>query len=255
VTAIREDQNLFTYINVFSCKPADKDALVETLVLETDTVVRDLPGFVSANIHSSTDGSRVVNYAQWTDLAAFGEMMRGEHGKDLIQRVHQFATGVDIHMFEVDRVVESTDGGAGEIGIALQLAEQAWTAIEKGAIEELSSIFAPDVRLATAAGEGTGIDFALRVFQHHHDAYPDLSHELVSAVENETGTEVARELVFTGAHKGALRHPMTGVELPPTGTMLTWRASEHVTAENGRIVAWRAYFDRLGMLQQLEGGS
>ncbi len=27
--------------------------------------MRDLTGFISANIHRSVDGTRVVNYAQW----------------------------------------------------------------------------------------------------------------------------------------------------------------------------------------------
>ena len=33
------------------------------------------PGFVSANIHVSTDGTRVVNYAQWESAEAFQAML------------------------------------------------------------------------------------------------------------------------------------------------------------------------------------
>jgi quinol monooxygenase YgiN len=33
--------------------------------------MRQRPGFISANIHASTDGTRVVNYAQWASPEAF----------------------------------------------------------------------------------------------------------------------------------------------------------------------------------------
>ena len=39
--------------------------------------MRRLPGFVSANIHRSLDGTKVANYAQWASRAAF-EAMLGE---------------------------------------------------------------------------------------------------------------------------------------------------------------------------------
>ncbi len=33
--------------------------------------MKSLPGFVSANIHRSLDGKKVVNYAQWRSQADF----------------------------------------------------------------------------------------------------------------------------------------------------------------------------------------
>jgi hypothetical protein len=38
--------------------------LVDVLVDATQTVMRKQPGFISANIHRSFDGTRVTNYAQ-----------------------------------------------------------------------------------------------------------------------------------------------------------------------------------------------
>jgi heme-degrading monooxygenase HmoA len=38
--------------------------------------MRHMPGFVSANIHRSLDGKRVVNYAQWESLEAFEAMRK-----------------------------------------------------------------------------------------------------------------------------------------------------------------------------------
>ncbi|MET3899035.1 quinol monooxygenase YgiN [Devosia sp. UYZn731] len=45
-----------------------------------------MPGFVSANIHSSLDGTRVTNYAQWCSQADFEAMQKNpEAGKYMKQ--------------------------------------------------------------------------------------------------------------------------------------------------------------------------
>lgn len=65
-----------TLINVFKVKPKDQDRLVEALIEATEKTMRNLEGFVSANIHKSLDGKRVVNYAQWRSKEDFDAMMR-----------------------------------------------------------------------------------------------------------------------------------------------------------------------------------
>jgi heme-degrading monooxygenase HmoA len=45
--------------------------LAELLVRATQETMRHLPGFVSASIHRSTDGTKVINYAQWRSEADF----------------------------------------------------------------------------------------------------------------------------------------------------------------------------------------
>ncbi|WP_240138436.1 antibiotic biosynthesis monooxygenase family protein [Streptomyces sp. MUM 178J] len=62
---IRPDDNLVTLINVFEVDPAKQQELVALLNEGLDKVFRHRPGFVSAHILVSKDGSRVVNYAQW----------------------------------------------------------------------------------------------------------------------------------------------------------------------------------------------
>jgi quinol monooxygenase YgiN len=68
-TVIRADDNLTTVINVFEVEAAKQDELVSVLIEGADKVVRHRPGFVSANILASRDGTRVVNYAQWRSAA------------------------------------------------------------------------------------------------------------------------------------------------------------------------------------------
>jgi hypothetical protein len=99
---ITPGSGLVTFINIFTCDPPDQRALLDTLREETAEIVSLLDGFVSASLHASSDGRRVINYAQWTHLDAFNAMMAGEQGKQLIQSVHKYAKGIDIHLYEVD---------------------------------------------------------------------------------------------------------------------------------------------------------
>jgi quinol monooxygenase YgiN len=76
MTRISTDAPVVTLVNVFTVRPEHQQELVEVLVEATDKVMRKLPGYVSANIHRSLDGTRVVNYAQWASEAAFQAMLR-----------------------------------------------------------------------------------------------------------------------------------------------------------------------------------
>jgi quinol monooxygenase YgiN len=74
-TTIDPAQQVVTLINVFTVEPERQQELVDLLDRATDEVMRHLPGFVSANLHASLDGSRVVNYAQWRSVADFQAML------------------------------------------------------------------------------------------------------------------------------------------------------------------------------------
>ncbi len=75
-----------TLINVFIVEPARQRELVQLLVSATEEVMQHRPGFISANIHASTDGERVVNYAQWESEQAFRAVLA-----DPIAREHMTA--------------------------------------------------------------------------------------------------------------------------------------------------------------------
>jgi quinol monooxygenase YgiN len=109
---ISADGGLVTFVNVFTCDPEDQQALLRTLRSETEDVVSKVDGFVSASLHTSTDGRRVINYAQWSHLDAFNAMMAGEQGRQMIQAVHQYATAVDIHLYDVGWQMEAAKAAA-----------------------------------------------------------------------------------------------------------------------------------------------
>jgi predicted ester cyclase len=156
--------------------------------------------------------------------------------------------GLRQNMAATARVIEQ-DGGA-RMGTARQLVDQAWAAIESGEIERLGDLFHEDAEMFTTSGSGAGVDHIKAVFARHVSGYPDISHEVLGAVESADGDAVALEIVFTATHGGELRGPFGTIA--PTGKRLRWRSSDHVRARDGRIVSWHAHFDRLALLDQLD---
>ena len=80
---IRADAEVVTLINVFTVDREDQLRLVELWQDATERVMRHLPGFVSANVHRSLDGMKVVNYAQWENQEAFTAMLQNPGGQAL----------------------------------------------------------------------------------------------------------------------------------------------------------------------------
>ena len=67
---------LATVINVFTVAPADQLRLIELLTHATESNIRHVPGFVSAALHRSLDGTKVTMYAQWRSSEDY-QRMRG----------------------------------------------------------------------------------------------------------------------------------------------------------------------------------
>jgi quinol monooxygenase YgiN len=93
-----------TLINVFSVEPEHAAELVGLLHDATDEVMRHVPGFVSANIHLSTDGTRVVNYAQWESQEAYAAMFADPTAREHMSKVAALATEFDPHLYTVESV-------------------------------------------------------------------------------------------------------------------------------------------------------
>ena len=72
-----ENEHPVTLINVFTVAPADQQRLIELLTQATQRSVRHAPGFISARLHRSLDGTKVAMYAQWRSRADY-EAMRAD---------------------------------------------------------------------------------------------------------------------------------------------------------------------------------
>ena len=84
MSTIDKNADLMTLVNVFTVKPENQEKLVTLLTDATEQVMRSLPGFISANIHRSLDGTKVVNYAQWKTETDFQAMRKDpEAGKHM----------------------------------------------------------------------------------------------------------------------------------------------------------------------------
>jgi len=73
---ISTSPKILTLINVFTVEPAMQQKLVDVLVDATEKTMKRMPGFISASIHKSFDGGKVVNYAQWKSREDFEAMTR-----------------------------------------------------------------------------------------------------------------------------------------------------------------------------------
>jgi quinol monooxygenase YgiN len=76
MSKIQKGRNILTLINVFTVSPEKQQELVTLLIDATQQTMRHLPGFISANVHRSLDGKKVVNYAQWRSMADFEAMRK-----------------------------------------------------------------------------------------------------------------------------------------------------------------------------------
>lgn len=104
MVTIEAGQPRCTLINVYTVDPDQQAALVGALKAATDTI-KHAPGFVSATIHASTDGTRVINYAQWTSEAALRAMLADQVHRPHIDALKELVGGqIDHHVYQVVQV-------------------------------------------------------------------------------------------------------------------------------------------------------
>ena len=74
MATIDKDRKLMTLVNVFTVSPEKQAELATLLVQATQQTMRHVPGFISASIHRSLDGTKVINYAQWRTREDFASL-------------------------------------------------------------------------------------------------------------------------------------------------------------------------------------
>lgn len=81
---IRAHSPLVTQINVFTVPAGGQGALIDYLSQAAE-VAREVDGWISASLHRSLDGTRVVNYAQSADEDAARRVIKHLMERGLIQ--------------------------------------------------------------------------------------------------------------------------------------------------------------------------
>ncbi|MFI5609599.1 antibiotic biosynthesis monooxygenase [Amycolatopsis sp. NPDC051903] len=103
MTTIDPAADVATLVNVFTVDPRRQQELVEVLTAATEETIRHRPGFVSANIHASTDGTRVVNYAQWASVEEYQAMLADPGCREHLAAAAALAS-FDPHIYTVASV-------------------------------------------------------------------------------------------------------------------------------------------------------
>jgi hypothetical protein len=66
-----------------------------------------LPGIISASLHKSKDGTRVVNYAQWRNVEGWEELGRAGT-KDWFIELSKFGKS-DAHLYDVCYILDKSE--------------------------------------------------------------------------------------------------------------------------------------------------
>jgi catechol 2,3-dioxygenase-like lactoylglutathione lyase family enzyme/quinol monooxygenase YgiN len=90
-----------TLINTFSVEPERADELLALLSEATETTMRHLPGFISANLHLSGDRRHIANYAQWRSRADFDAMLKNPEAQVHMREAAAIAQSFDPVFYEL----------------------------------------------------------------------------------------------------------------------------------------------------------
>ncbi len=130
----------------------------------------------------------------------------------------------------------------------LARAERFFSALNAHELDEVSAAIAPSAQIRTPIGSFTGGEAYREWMLMHFRAMPDFTHELRGMAVESSGA-IAFELHATGTMTGPLAMP--NGDLPPTGRTIDISASDFWRFENGLIVEYHLYFDRLDFFGQL----
>ncbi len=105
VPNINENADYVTFINTFRCRPEDQDEVVRINADLIDQVAMGRPGFISASVHRSSDGTRVFNYLQWETAEDLTNMQESAEFRGIASR---FAGKIEFepHQCEVVHIGE-----------------------------------------------------------------------------------------------------------------------------------------------------
>src|ERR1700676_2144947 len=102
MTTISAKSDVMTLINMFTVEPANQRRLVELLTEATEVSVGRAPGFVSASLHRSTDGTKVTMYAQWRSIDVYQGSVRNPGSLPFLEEALKIAK-FDPGVYEVVR--------------------------------------------------------------------------------------------------------------------------------------------------------
>ncbi|MGB3755659.1 MAG: antibiotic biosynthesis monooxygenase, partial [Rivularia sp. (in: cyanobacteria)] len=97
---ISKNNQVVTIIFSFAVEPERQQELIDMMIDALEKTTKHQPGFVSASIHKSLDGTRVFNYAQWRTQAEYEAFAQSSQDRAIGERFSQFQL-LDSHLYEV----------------------------------------------------------------------------------------------------------------------------------------------------------
>ncbi|QBD75840.1 antibiotic biosynthesis monooxygenase [Ktedonosporobacter rubrisoli] len=108
MATISLNRDIVTTINTFTFEPENQQRGLELLIELARTLRKEVPGFLAAHFHTSVDGTRVVNYAQYDSheaLEAAGAKIFANAESPLLLELRQIATP-DSREYKVRTILE-----------------------------------------------------------------------------------------------------------------------------------------------------
>ncbi len=97
---IAKDNDVITLIFSLAVEPERQQELIDLIVDALETITKHQPGFVSASLHKSLDGTRVFNYAQWRTQTEYETFAQSPEDQAIGAKLSQFQL-LDSHLYEV----------------------------------------------------------------------------------------------------------------------------------------------------------
>jgi quinol monooxygenase YgiN len=97
---ISKHNDVVTVIFSFAVEPNRQQELTDLLIDVLETTTKHQPGFVSASLHKSLDGTRVFNYAQWRTQTEYETFAQSPEDQAIGAKLSPFQL-LDSHVYEV----------------------------------------------------------------------------------------------------------------------------------------------------------
>ena len=97
---LAKQNEVVTVIFSFATEPERQQELIDLMIDALETTTKHQPGFISASLHKSLDGTRVFNYAQWRSRSLYKTFAQSPEDQEIGARFAQFQL-LDLHVYEV----------------------------------------------------------------------------------------------------------------------------------------------------------
>lgn len=105
--SISDKDNTLTVVNIFFVNQEQQEGLINFLKENQDIPIKQ-PGFISASVHKSLDGKRLINYIQWENQEALELASKDPEFTNMTKEAAKIAE-LDFNTYEVVFTKQSFD--------------------------------------------------------------------------------------------------------------------------------------------------